>query len=112
MPNPTTKSAQEYSGSRNITAPLVDGVCRQQWQLDYLTESDQIAFKSQVLKEKREAQSAEAVQLYSHLPPALRKSIELAREKGSSSCLTVLPNESHGFSLHKGAFLDSIQFLN
>ena len=46
---------------------------------------------------------------FSQLPPTLGKSTELAREKGSSSWLTVLPIESHGFSLHKGAFRDAIR---
>ena len=68
IPNPVTKSGQEYLASLKITAVdcvcrqqwhvLVDCVCRQQWQLDYRMVSDQIAFKSQVQKEKREAQSA------------------------------------------------------
>ena len=74
IPNPVTKSGQEYLASLKITALLVDCVCQQQWQLDYRTVSDQIAFKSQVQKEKRESQSAEAEQLYSQLPPTLRKS--------------------------------------
>ena len=34
--------------------------------------------------------------------------MDLARERGSSSWLTALPLEEHGFSLHKGAFADAL----
>ena len=34
--------------------------------------------------------------------------MDLARERGSSSWLTTMPLEEHGFSLHKGAFVDAL----
>lgn len=34
--------------------------------------------------------------------------MDLSREKGASSWLTVLPLEEHGFTLHKGAFHDAL----
>jgi len=42
------------------------------------------------------------------LSPSLHRSILLATEKGSSSWLTTFPLFEHGFSLHKGAFWDSL----
>ena len=38
----------------------------------------------------------------------LKRSVELASEKGTSSWLTVLPWQEHGFSLHKAAFHDAV----
>ena len=49
-----------------------------------------------------------AANLYSQLPPTLQISIDIAKEKGASSWLVALPIESHGFSLHKGAFCDAL----
>ena len=46
--------------------------------------------------------------LYPQLPLNLQKAMELAREKGASSWLTVLPLNAHKFSLHNAAFLDAI----
>ena len=37
-----------------------------------------------------------------------QKAMDLARERGSSSWLTALPLEEHGFSLHKSAFIDAL----
>ena len=34
--------------------------------------------------------------------------MDLAKEKGSSTWLTVLPLAGHGFALHKGAFHDAL----
>ena len=39
----------------------------------------------------------------------MRRSVELASEKGSSTCLTAMPLKEHGFSLHKlRAFHDAL----
>ena len=42
------------------------------------------------------------------LPPPLKRSVELAGEKGASNWLTALPISEFGFTLHKGAFVDAI----
>ena len=39
---------------------------------------------------------------------SLKRSIELASEKGASNWLTVLPLQEHNFSLHKTAFHDVV----
>ena len=108
IPNPTIISPQEYHASLKVTAPLVDIIYQQTGQLDYDTEMEQRASKSEVRKEKREAQSAIVDRLHPLLPPTLQKLMHMASEKGASSWLAALPVESHGFSLHKGAFRDAI----
>ena len=47
-----------------------------------------------------------ATQLIERLSPSLKRSMEIASEKGASSWLTALPITEHGFALHKGAFRD------
>ena len=42
------------------------------------------------------------------LPDPLRRAVDLAKEKGSSTWLTALPLIEHGFTLHKGAFHDAL----
>ena len=46
--------------------------------------------------------------MYDHLPPRLKRCVDLAKEKGASSWLSVLPLDDQNFSLHKGAFKDAI----
>ena len=105
IPNPTIISPQEYHASLKITAPLVDIIYQQTGQLDYDTEMEQRASKSEVRKEKREAQSEIVDRLHPLLPPTLQKLMHMASEKG---LLAALPVESHGFSLHKRAFRDAM----
>ena len=38
----------------------------------------------------------------------MRRTVDLAKEKGSSTWLTTLPLAEHGFALHKGAFHDAL----
>ena len=87
---------------------LVEVICEQSGQLDYSTLVQQKTSKSEVIKEKREAQSTEVARLRPLLSQAHQRLLHLASEKGSSSWLAALPIESHGLSLHKGAFRDAL----
>jgi len=49
-----------------------------------------------VRQEKREAHLATVDNVHPQFPPKLRKLIEVAKEKGSSSWLVALPIEIHG----------------
>ena len=46
--------------------------------------------------------------VYDHLSPQLKCYVDLTKEKGASSWLSVLPLDDHGLPLHKGAFGDAI----
>ena len=52
--------------------------------------------------------STEAEELRDLLPDALKRAVDLAKEKGSSTWLTALPLVEHGFALHKRAFHDAL----
>ena len=47
-------------------------------------------------------------ELLPQLTTRLQMAVGLAQEKGSSSWLTALPVQEHGFSLHKTAFQDAL----
>ena len=72
-----------------------------------LTQSWNSNIEMQVRSEKGKAETAAANSLHPRLPQNSMLS-EVAKEKGSSSWLAALPIESHGFSLHKGAFRDAL----
>ena len=66
------------------------------------------AIKKNIRKSNRQRQVQLAVNVYDQLPPQLKRCVDLAKEKGSSSWLSVLPLEDHGFYLHKGEFRDAL----
>jgi hypothetical protein len=53
-------------------------------------------------------QAQQAGTVYDHFSPQLKHYANLAKEKGASSWLFVLPLDDHGFSLHSGVFKDAI----
>ena len=57
-------------------------------------------------KLRREQARQASEHLKVRLPHSLKRSMDLAQEKGASSWLTALPIEEFGFALHKGAFHD------
>ena len=69
---------------------------------------DQMTAKAEIHQKRREQVNMEAARLRDELTPSLQRAMDLARLKGSSSWLTVLPLEEHGVSLHKGAFVDAL----
>ena len=48
--------------------------------------------------------------IYQQLSAALKKCVDIARERGASSWLSAMPIQKHGFALHKRAFFDAIAF--
>lgn len=70
--------------------------------------ADQMTTKSDIRRERREILTQTATLLHKELPIALQKAVDLANIPGSSIWLTSLPIKEHGFSLHKGAFVDAL----
>ena len=64
--------------------------------------------KQSIRKNNRERQTMVADTLQNDLLPSLKCCVDLAKESGSSSWLTVLPILEHGFHLHKGDFRDAL----
>ncbi len=108
IPNPMKISPKEYDASVKVTAALVEAINQQTGLFDHPMIVDQTNSTSEVRKEKRKTQLAESERLRPLLSQEHQKLMDMASEKGSSSWLAALPIESHGFSLHKGAFRDAI----
>jgi len=64
--------------------------------------------KSKIHQEKQSELASTEASVFETLPNSLKKTKELASEKGASSWLTALPITNHCFRLHKGAFCDTL----
>jgi hypothetical protein len=106
IPNPTIVSDSYYNTSFEISAPLVQSIIESKYQYSSDVELEQNHIKYSMKKRKREQQNDDAMNL--RPPDTLKRAMELAKEKGSSSWLTALPLESHGFALHKSSFRDAL----
>ena len=107
MTNPVAISLHAFESSTRLTAPLVAKILEQ----DHNGTVDifrAVELKALIHQDNRSRQSQQAKTIHDRLSPQLRRQVELAREKGASSWLSVLPLDDHGFHLHKGAFRDAI----
>ena len=107
LTNPATSSSQVHTASKQISAPLVERVVRQDHQLSGCHAAQQLA-KAEVRSIRRANQQEDASKLQRQLPVHLQRCMELAQEKGASTWLSALPIDSHGFALHKSAFRDAL----
>ena len=95
-----------FQSSQRTTAPLVALIISQE---DEMVNHDNICtIKNEIKRENCQKQEERAELLYKQLTPEMKRNVELSREKGSSSWLSVLPLEEHGFYLHKGEFRDTL----
>ena len=61
-----------------------------------------------VRKKRKHKLEDDAAKIQSVLNTPLKRSVDLAKEKGASSWLTTLPLEEQGFALYKSAFWDAL----
>ena len=106
--NPTCLSSVEFSSSCRITEPLQALLISQSAVYSEDVRTAQISIKSKVYHLKSSNAKSTQADLLQQAPASLRRSIELASEKGASGWLTVIPLQEHGFALHKTAFHDAI----
>ena len=78
-------------------------------EANQVVDPDVIAtIKKNIRESNRLRHVQQASNIYDQLSPQLKHCVDLAKEKGSSSWLSVLPLEVHGFYLHKGEFRDAL----
>ena len=106
--NPVKAADDEYRASKEITKPLSNLIELQCPSYPPETREAQMSAKKATKEQRRACLKDEAANLRESLPPSLQLAMDLAREKGASTWLTVLPIEEHGFALHKQAFRDAI----
>ena len=100
---------REYQSSLNITKELSDLIHRQEQDLSLFNPQTQanIIRESKLLKESHLKQKFEELLLL--LPSIERKRcLQMSREKGSGSWLTVLPLQDFGYTLNKQEFRDAL----
>ena len=108
LTNPMEVCNHDFKGSENVTAPLVKLILLQQHHIPFDAMQDQQMAKVTARTSRNSHTFNTATQLKERLSPSLKRSMELASEKGASSWLTALPITEHGFALHKGAFRDAL----
>ena len=104
----TLNSDDAFKASLLVTAPLRKLIQAQNPEYTYHAHADQMTARADIQRKHREQTTTDANSLRGELTPTLQKAMDLARERGSSSWLTSLPLEEHGFVLHKGAFVDAL----
>ena len=96
-----------FQSSQRITASLVALIICQD-ENETVDCNNVRTVKSEIKRENRQRQDEHAEITYNQLTPEMKRCVERSREKGSSSWLSVLPLEEHGFYLHKGEFRDAL----
>ena len=105
--NTVALSQCSFEASLKLTSTLVDTIAIQ--DNTQLVDIFKIMHaKKSIQQSNREHQEIEAQAVYDKLNPQLKRCVNLAKEKGASLWLSVLPLDDHGFSLHKGGFRDTI----
>ena len=90
-----------------MTAPLVALIVSQ--EINQTIDPESVStIKKNIRSSNRLRHIQQASNVYDQLTPELKRCVDLAKEKGSSSWLAVLPLEEHGFYLHKGEFRDAL----
>ena len=107
--NPMITCMREYQSSVTITEDLTDLLYRQQKNLSLFDANRQLA-KIKELKTSKESWLSNSLDdILSRIEsPAMIRAIELNKEKGAGSWLTVLPLQQHGYCLNKQEFRDAI----
>ncbi len=67
-----------------------------------------IPAKTEIRASNRQHSEDRAKAIYSQLTPQLKRCVDLAKERGASSWLAMLPLSEQGFHLHKGEFRDAL----
>ena len=104
---PSQQADREHLSSLMVTSALQDHIILQNEAYGHEVIAKQLESKA-IVRNKNRKSSKAACELTVVLPDSLRRSVELASEKGSSTWLTLLPLSEHGFALHKGAFHDAL----
>ena len=108
LTNPTTTADVEFSASNTISNPLKTAILQQSFNYPCDVVQEQLEARGEVRKMKRERSTQIATDLSQTLSISLKRSMDLAQEKGASTWLTSLPIQEFGFALHKRTFQDAV----
>ena len=105
--NPSATSDHKFQASVKLTAPLV-AIISTQDQTNEIDTTDIINVKKELRASNRQYSEEQAKVIYSQLSPQMNRHVDLAKERGASSWLSVLPLSEQGFHLHKGEFREAL----
>ena len=100
-------SQRIFEASMKLTSPLVATIATQV-QEQPVDISKTMKIKASIRQSNHKHQTQQAKCAYDHVLPRLKCHVNLVKEKGTSSWLSFLPLDDHGFSLHKSAVKDAI----
>ena len=106
--NPIRMCAFEFTASNKVTKPLQSLLLSQTSTFSSDIRGEQLLIKSEIYRMKFSMTSSNKASLLEEATTSLKRSIELASEKGASNWLSVLPLQEYNFSLHKTAFHDAV----
>ena len=106
--NPSANANFEFDSSIQVTSALVQEIIEQQTHFRVTVVSAQRQAKANVMSLRCQRLVSKQPILIPPLPADLHRIVSLSREKGTSSWLSILPIEEHGFAFHKGAFRDAL----
>ena len=89
---PSITATQELHSSQLVTSTLCEHILSQDPEYGYEVIAKQLEAKTQVRQENHVRNTTEAEELRDLLSDPLRRAVDLAKEKGSSTWLTALPN--------------------
>ena len=107
---PSKVAESHYANSLTITAPLVSILTGNSSATVLDVHNEMLNAKSTVHLSNRERIRVYFDNIYQQLSAALKKCVDIARDRGASSWLSAMPIQKHGFALHKRAFFDAIAF--
>ena len=104
--NPTLSANAEFQASVNVTAPLAERIVSQLHEPP--DEAEITLLQQKAKKEKEERLFKRSDKWRSSLPERMKGAVSLAREKGASNWLTIIPNKDMDCDLNKREFKDAI----
>ena len=104
--NPTQSANAELQASVNVTAPLAERIMSQLHEPP--DEAEITLLQQKAKKEKEERLLKLSDEWRNSLPARTKRAVSLAREKGASNWLTVIPNKDTDSDLNKREFKDAI----
>ena len=108
--NPCEMADFEYKSSIDIVKPLKDAIKNQETDFANVDMQYTNSVKRTIKSEKQDIYDRKFQEIHQNreTTAALKRSLELATEKGASTWLVTSPNAEHGFYLNKQEFKDAI----
>ena len=102
---PSKTATQVFHSSQLVTSTLCEHILSQDLEYGYEVIAKQLEAKAQVRQGNHIRNSTETEELRDLLSDPLRRAVDLAKEKGSSTWLTALPLAEHALPSIKGPFM-------